>query len=419
MRPHSSVLGLPLAAPERARRRLLLQPLASRALRAVPAVLPAALRRTAARRHRARAALRRRAAPDARRDRVATTCSDGRSAGSTPTTPPSRTGARGRAARFATTRSSSRGARSSSAGSSAKASRRRQPRSRRRAGVLAAPGRLRPARHDGPRRPHRRRRDPHPRLQVDPAPAAARGRRGEPAAGDLRPRRAAALAVGEARRARVRPAATRRRHPDRAHAPRSGRRPASTSSPPSRRSGGPRRVRRDPSTLCTTCDQRSQCPAYADMRAGKREHAGAAPEDLPAVAREREELGAVIKALVVRKDELDGILRAELEHQPELVLDGRRYTLNVALYKEYPLEPTRRRARRGPASRARRRSRGWRRSTGARLEDARSGSFAARLDAAARWTAARGAPATQAARISPVDAAHRARGALVTSRAHG
>ena len=95
-----------------------------------------------------------------------------------------------------------------------------------------------------------------------------------------------------------------------------------------------------PSTLCTTCDHRSQCPAYADTSAGKREYAGAAPEDLPAVAREREELGAVIKALVVRKDTLDGILRAELEHQPELVLDGRRYTLNVALYRDYPLEPT-------------------------------------------------------------------------------
>ena len=105
-------------------------------------------------------------------------------------------------------------------------------------------------------------------------------------------------------------------------------------------------IRRDrdapaqPSTLCTTCDQRSHCAAYADMRAGKREHAGAAPEDLPAVAREREELGAVLKALVVRKDELDGILRAELANQPELVLEGRRYTLNVALYKQHALEPT-------------------------------------------------------------------------------
>ena len=95
-----------------------------------------------------------------------------------------------------------------------------------------------------------------------------------------------------------------------------------------------------PSTLCTTCDQRSHCSTYADMRAGRRAPTVAVPEDLPAVAREREELGAIIKALVVRRDELDLILRAELAHHPELVLDGRRYTLNVAQYKEYPLEPT-------------------------------------------------------------------------------
>ena len=41
-----------------------------------------------------------------------------------------------------------------------------------------------------------------------------------------------------------------------------------------------------------------------------------------------------------RKDALDGTLRAALEHQPELVLEGCRYTLGVAMYKDYPLEPT-------------------------------------------------------------------------------
>jgi putative RecB family exonuclease len=95
-----------------------------------------------------------------------------------------------------------------------------------------------------------------------------------------------------------------------------------------------------PSALCATCDHRAQCDAFAALSAGQRAHAGASLEDLPAVAREREELAAVIKGATVRKDDLDAVLRAALERQPELVLNGRRYTLNVALYREYPLEAT-------------------------------------------------------------------------------
>jgi putative RecB family exonuclease len=95
-----------------------------------------------------------------------------------------------------------------------------------------------------------------------------------------------------------------------------------------------------PSTRCTTCEHRSQCPAYADMLASKRRYPDAPLDDLPAVAREREELAAVVKALLARKDTLDGVLRAALAHQPELVLEGHRYALDVALYKDHPVEPT-------------------------------------------------------------------------------
>ncbi|HEX3344694.1 MAG TPA: PD-(D/E)XK nuclease family protein, partial [Polyangiaceae bacterium] len=95
-----------------------------------------------------------------------------------------------------------------------------------------------------------------------------------------------------------------------------------------------------PSTLCPRCDHRTQCLAYAAARAGHREHAGADPDDLPAVAREREELAVLLKVLGGRKDDLDDVLRAELDHEPELRLEGRRYALGVAVRKEYPLERT-------------------------------------------------------------------------------
>jgi hypothetical protein len=95
-----------------------------------------------------------------------------------------------------------------------------------------------------------------------------------------------------------------------------------------------------PSPLCATCDHRSQCPAWAEARAGKRTAIEACLTDLPAVAGEREELALQLKALGERKGELDDVLRAELAYRDELVLEGRRYTLQTALYRDYPLAPT-------------------------------------------------------------------------------
>jgi len=93
-----------------------------------------------------------------------------------------------------------------------------------------------------------------------------------------------------------------------------------------------------PSTLCVHCDQRTRCPAYADARAAKRAAGAADLDDLHVVAREREELALLLKALGERKDVLDEVLRAELEQQPELRLLGHRYTLSTAIRREYPLE---------------------------------------------------------------------------------
>ncbi len=91
------------------------------------------------------------------------------------------------------------------------------------------------------------------------------------------------------------------------------------------------------STLCTHCDHRTQCPAYAEARSGRREHARADEKDLPAVAREREELALLLKILGERKDMLDIVLRAQLAGRDELLLEGRRYRLVTAVRKDYPV----------------------------------------------------------------------------------
>jgi putative RecB family exonuclease len=95
-----------------------------------------------------------------------------------------------------------------------------------------------------------------------------------------------------------------------------------------------------PSTLCAHCDHRSQCPTYADARSGKRTEVGAEPGDLPAVAREREEVVVLLKALGERKDTLDAILRAALGDRNEVRLGGRRYALVTAMHRDYPLPET-------------------------------------------------------------------------------
>jgi RecB family exonuclease len=91
---------------------------------------------------------------------------------------------------------------------------------------------------------------------------------------------------------------------------------------------------------CSSCDHRRHCPAYADALAGKREFLCEDLADLEAVAREREEVARLAKALYARKEELEDILKAQLKHQDELVLGGVRYRMFTATSLEYPLEPT-------------------------------------------------------------------------------
>jgi putative RecB family exonuclease len=91
---------------------------------------------------------------------------------------------------------------------------------------------------------------------------------------------------------------------------------------------------------CSYCDHRRHCPAYADALKGKREFLCENLADLEAVAREREEIARLAKALYARKEELEDILKAHLKHQDELVLGGVRYRMFTATSLDYPLEPT-------------------------------------------------------------------------------
>ena len=91
---------------------------------------------------------------------------------------------------------------------------------------------------------------------------------------------------------------------------------------------------------CVYCDHRNGCPAYADALTGRRATLGADPEDLDAVAREREEVARLAKVLYARKSELDGVLREHLKERDNLVLAGVRYSLVPTTSTAYPLEPT-------------------------------------------------------------------------------
>lgn len=93
-------------------------------------------------------------------------------------------------------------------------------------------------------------------------------------------------------------------------------------------------------TNCSYCDHRKQCPAYAEALKGKREFIVEDLADLEGVAREREEVARLAKALYARKEELEDILKAQLKEREELVLGGVRYRMFATTSLDYPLEPT-------------------------------------------------------------------------------
>jgi RecB family exonuclease len=91
---------------------------------------------------------------------------------------------------------------------------------------------------------------------------------------------------------------------------------------------------------CVHCDHRRNCPAYARAMEGQRDIICEDTSDLESVARERQEVAHLAKILGARKAELEGVLRAHLAEQDELVLAGTRYRMFNTTSLDYPLEPT-------------------------------------------------------------------------------
>jgi len=91
---------------------------------------------------------------------------------------------------------------------------------------------------------------------------------------------------------------------------------------------------------CVWCDHKQSCPVYADALKGKRDVVCDDLGDLDAVAREREEVASLAKILYARKKELEGVIKAHLEDNDELILAGTRYRMFSTTSLSYPLEPT-------------------------------------------------------------------------------
>jgi putative RecB family exonuclease len=92
---------------------------------------------------------------------------------------------------------------------------------------------------------------------------------------------------------------------------------------------------------CAYCDHGQQCSTYQEALAGRVEVVKAAGDDLDALAREREQVASLARILYRRKEQLDGILKARLDHEGELELGGMRYSVRpVASHVTYPIAST-------------------------------------------------------------------------------
>jgi putative RecB family exonuclease len=92
---------------------------------------------------------------------------------------------------------------------------------------------------------------------------------------------------------------------------------------------------------CIYCDGRRDCPAYEAVLKGDTYFVCEDPDDLEAVAKERQELASRIKIMSKRKDELDAILKAQLSaFKDGLSLAGEFWKLTHPAGKSYPLSDT-------------------------------------------------------------------------------
>jgi len=91
---------------------------------------------------------------------------------------------------------------------------------------------------------------------------------------------------------------------------------------------------------CIYCDHSASCSEYARALKAERKEIAASADDLAALGRERKELGAVLKILGQRKDQIDKLLKAHLDTREALALDGVRYTLLQIPKVTYPVRKT-------------------------------------------------------------------------------
>lgn len=91
---------------------------------------------------------------------------------------------------------------------------------------------------------------------------------------------------------------------------------------------------------CVWCDHKGHCPAYAGALSGARGVVCKDTSDLEQVAAEREEVASLAKIIAARKGELEGLIKAHLKHNDELIAGGMRYAIYDAKTLRYPLDPT-------------------------------------------------------------------------------
>ena len=94
------------------------------------------------------------------------------------------------------------------------------------------------------------------------------------------------------------------------------------------------------SPACVRCEYRDRCDTYGQALSSKPDLVAAAPDDLLALAREREQVSTRAAILKARQKELDGVLKDRLQDSPRLDLGGIRYQIQNAASVEYPVEPT-------------------------------------------------------------------------------
>lgn len=94
------------------------------------------------------------------------------------------------------------------------------------------------------------------------------------------------------------------------------------------------------STSCGGCLHRLACPDYAKVLRHPPTVMETVPQDIHAIAEQRERMVALARVAENRKRELDEIIKSRLVDQPEIVAAGMRYFVRNTARRSYPLGET-------------------------------------------------------------------------------